>query len=478
MSFNSFEFLLFFIAVLFVFFATPHRFRGLVLLASSYMFYGAWRPAYCLLLLFTTLVDYLSGLVIGGSERVLVRRIALIVSLSINVGILATLKYLDFALTSFSGLAGLLGATMHPTLLGLVLPVGISFYTFQSIAYTIDVYRRQLAVERSFLVYAQYVSFFPQLVAGPIERGGHMLPQFKREHALRAENFAVGLWLIGWGLFQKMCIADLVSSFVTAVYAAPARFGGAYNLIATLFFAIQIYADFCGYSTIARGVARMFDYELMVNFRQPYFSGSITDFWRRWNISLSSWFRDYVYFPLGGNRVGDIGQLRNIFVVFVLSGLWHGAAWTFVFWGALHGAALVVERLARRTISLSPAVLNGRMVFAAGWLWTAAVVLCGWVFFRARTFDNAMAVFGSLRHLGGLSYDVFKTAGFPAYSIVSAVLLMPILFLVDYLTFHHQPVLLALRRRPLLGACAGVLLLYAIIFFGIFGHADFIYFQF
>lgn len=478
MIFNSFEFALFFIVFLVVFFAAPQRFRGIVILVASYIFYGAWKPVYCLLLFFTTVVDYTSGRALGATTNKVLRRLTLTVALTINIGLLCFLKYFDFAITSLTGFEGLFTTVGHPVLMNLVLPVGISFYTFQSVAYTIDVFLEQLAPEKSFLTYASYVSFFPQLVAGPIERGGHMLPQFKKRHFLRAENFSFGLWLIGWGLFKKMCVADVISTYVDAIYGAPQNFGGLYNLLATLLFAVQVYADFSGYSTIARGVAKMFDYDLMVNFRQPYFSTSVTEFWHRWHISLSTWFRDYVYVPLGGSRVSEARQLRNVMAVFILSGLWHGAAWAFVMWGAMHGLALVLERTVRRHVTVPDRVRASRGWAVAGWTWTAVVVVAGWVFFRARSWSGAMAVFSSFAHPGTLSYDTFKVAEFPVFSIVSAALSLLVLFVGDYVIYYRQRQLYTLRDRPLISALGAVALFYTIVFFGVFGHASFIYFQF
>lgn len=477
MLFNSFEFVVFFVVFLAVFFAAPRRAQPVVLLVASYLFYMGWRPAYALLLALTTLVDYATGLVMAGSARPATRRLAMLTALTINLGILGLLKYFDFLAANLAGIAGLFGMPEIPPALHFILPVGISFYTFQSIGYTLDVYYRRVGAERSLLVYAQYVSFFPQLVAGPIERAGHMLPQYRRPHPFRYDNLPPGLWLVAYGLFKKMCIADVVSPYVAAINAAPENYGGAYHLVAVILFAFQIYCDFSGYSDIARGVARIMGFDLMVNFRQPYFATSLSDFWRRWHISLFSWLRDYLYIPLGGSRYGEAVTVRNLMLVFLASGLWHGAAWTFVIWGGLHGAGLVVERLARR-IAWPRGILWSRVAPVLGWAWTMLVVLVGWAFFRGTSLPNVVATFHSLGHLGGLSYGTFKLLGLASFEIAVLGLSLLILLVVDYHIAFRPARLQRLASLPILSTAAGVSIVYYILCFGVMGHLDFIYFQF
>ena len=480
MLFNSFEFFVFFASFLAIFFATPQRFRGVVLLTASYVFYMGWRPAFALLLLLTTVVDYTTARVMAASERQAVRRGAMIVALTINLGILATLKYSDFVLTNIAGLGGLFSIKIPTVVLDLVLPVGISFYTFQSIGYTLDVYARRIEAERSFLIYAQYVSFFPQLVAGPIERAGHMLHQFKASHFITPDRISTGLWLIGFGLFKKMCIADQVAPFVKAVFSDPKSFNGSYAFLAVLLFTVQIYCDFSGYSTVARGVARIMGFRLMVNFTQPYFSLSLTEFWRRWHISLSSWFRDYLYFPLGGNRVSELRWIFNTMVVFVVSGVWHGASWTFIAWGALHGFGLVVERWAKDHIAPLRVIRHRLGVFgtALGWFWTFTIVFFGWIFFRASSFTKAWAMISAMAHPGRLDYGAFKVAGLASFELLLVGVFIPLLVVVDLLIRHQQGLLMRLRQNLAVNLIGGVGLLYTIAMFGVFGHVDFIYFQF
>ncbi|MEO8165264.1 MAG: MBOAT family O-acyltransferase [Betaproteobacteria bacterium] len=342
MLFNSFEFLAFFAVFVAVYFSTPSRFRWIVLLIGSYVFYMAWRPSYVLLIVASTLLDYCAGRTIAGSDNKAVRLAALSASVSVNLGLLFTYKYLDFVITTIDGVTGYWGMPADIPLANLVLPVGISFYTFQTMSYTIDIFRDRIGPERHFGLFAVYVAFFPQLVAGPIERAEHLLPQFRRKTQLDYERWRSGLMQAMWGLFKKACIADLASPFVNGVYADPQAFNGSYLLLATFLFGLQIYCDFSGYSDIAVGVARVLGFDLMTNFKQPYFSTSLSDFWRRWHISLSTWFRDYVYIPLGGSRVSRLRMTFNILIVFIISGVWHGANWTFALWGLIHGVWLIL----------------------------------------------------------------------------------------------------------------------------------------
>lgn len=488
MLFNSFEFLLFFVSFISIYFTAPRASRPVVLLIASYLFYAGWRPSYVLLLIFTTLVDYVGALVIDTTRRLMVRRIAVAVSLGINLGILATLKYLDFAISTAIGAFGFFGVQLPDYTVHFILPVGISFYTFQSIGYTLDVYYRRMPAERNLLYYAIYVAFFPQLVAGPIERASHMLAQYKSIPQTSPARVASGLWLIGYGLFKKICIADVISPFVSGVYGNPTSFNGTYTLIATVLFAIQIYCDFSGYSDIAIGVARIMGYDLMFNFRQPYFARTLTEFWRAWHISLTTWFRDFIYLPLGGSRVSDRLWIRNVLIVFAVSGIWHGAAWTFVIWGLIHGLALVAEglwgRWRRRGLGVAESPSrSGR----EGASWgpapitipvTMAVVLVGWVFFRAKSLPDAAYILRSWGHLGPINYGTFKMLRFPAFEILLSAGQIVILLAVDWLLKFKPVVLDQLRRHRVVSLVAGLALLFDLLLFGVYGRIDFIYFQF
>lgn len=496
MLFNSFEFIVFFATFSILFFSTPRHARPFILLIASYIFYAGWRPSFLLLLLFTTFVDFFSALVIDTTRRSIIRKAALITSLTINFGLLATFKYLDFVLSNVVGAAGFFGVELPPLAVNLILPIGISFYTFQSVGYTLDVYNRRFPAERSLFYYALYVAFFPQLVAGPIERAAHMIAQYKAQRPTSPERIATGLWLVGWGLFKKMCIADIASPFVNGVFASPTSYSGGYTLIASLLFALQIYCDFSGYSDVAIGIARIMGIDLMINFRQPYFSTSLSEFWRRWHISLSTWFRDYLYVPLGGNRTTRPLWMRNTLIVFGVSGLWHGANWTFLIWGLWHGMALVVEDLIRRTRrrklvpmavgaapTLSPVTMTYPQNFglagaALGLAYTLVIVLVGWVFFRARTFHDAIYVLKSWTHFGSLSYGTFKVLGLSSVEILTLGVNIIILVVVDALIVTRPRLLNALRKSWVISIVGSVMLFYIIVLFGAFGSNDFIYFQF
>ena len=381
MLFNSLAFLAFFPIVTILYFLTPHRWRWLLLLAASCVFYMAFIPVYILILVFTIVIDYFAGLGIAGATGAR-RRLFLVMSIVANVGVLAVFKYVDFFAANVNAIARAVDWNYSFAALSIVLPIGLSFHTFQAMSYTIEVYRGRVEPERHFGIYALYVMFYPQLVAGPIERPQHLQPQFHEPHHFDDARVANGLKLMLWGFFKKIVIADRLAPVVANVYGDTARATPAALVAATLAFTFQIYCDFSGYSDIARGAAQVMGFELMVNFRRPYAARSIQEFWRRWHISLSTWFRDYVYFPLGGNRRGALRTAMNIMIVFLLSGLWHGANWTFVVWGALHGAALVAQT-----------ALSGRRLPAfISWALTFSFVSFAWIFFRAASVDEAMRI--------------------------------------------------------------------------------------
>jgi alginate O-acetyltransferase complex protein AlgI len=398
MLFNSGHFLLFFPVVTTLFFVAPHRARWLLLLAASAYFYMAFVPVYILILLFTILVDYAAGLLIAGAGG-RARRLFLLASLAANLGVLAVFKYATFATANLQALGHAVGAFTVPVV-QLVLPVGLSFHTFQAMSYTIEVYRGRVPPERHLGLFALYVLFYPQLVAGPIERPYNLLPQLHLRHQFDYGRVTDGLQRMAWGLFKKMVIADRLAVVVDQVYGAPELHAGFALLLATLFFAFQIYCDFSGYSDIALGAASVMGIRLMENFRQPYWSTSIAEFWRRWHISLSSWFRDYVYVPLGGNRVDRPRWLLNLLLVFVLSGLWHGAGWTFVAWGAVHGLGVIAYHLTAaprawlgaRLPGAGPAALRRGAATVA----TFAFVCLTWVLFRAASLADAAHIYARM----------------------------------------------------------------------------------
>ena len=393
MTFDSLAFLIFLPAVVGIHWMLPHRWRKYWLLAVSYFFYMYWSPALIVLLLFSTVVDYCCSRGIERTEGKL-RKALLLVSIVVNLGLLFSFKYLDFFGETVNSLCALLGISYRVPALNLILPVGISFYTFQTMSYTIDVYRGKIQAQRDFITFALYVTFFPQLVAGPIERAGALLPQLQAERSPSKEDFASGFQLLVSGFFRKVVIADLCGRFVDRVYGASGAVDGAAVAVATVLFAVQIYCDFAGYSEIAAGSARLMGVRLMRNFDRPYLSGSIREFWRRWHISLSGWFTDYIYIPLGGSRRGLQRQIFATLVVFAASGLWHGARWTFVLWGLFHGALMVLE------------LLLPKRKEQHRWLWvglTFCAVTLSWIFFRSNTVEQAFGFLAALAQPWDLS---------------------------------------------------------------------------
>jgi len=367
--------------------------RNLLLLSASYLFYGWWDWRFLGLIAISTVVDYLVGRGLARIQAAGRRRLLLLLSLGTNLGLLGFFKYWNFFIDSWVQAWGSLGVEMHPFTLQIILPVGISFYTFQTLSYTIDVYRRKIDATRDPIAFAAFVAFFPQLVAGPIERAANLLPQFRQLHQFSLRDSTDGLRQILWGLFKKVVIADQLAPHVDAIFTGYAGMPGSVLVVGAILFAFQIYCDFSGYSDIAIGTARLFGFRLMTNFRYPYFARDIGEFWRRWHISLSTWFRDYVYIPLGGSRGSAVSTFRNISIVFLVSGLWHGANWTFVVWGALHAALFLPSILRDRHRRYLDDAAVGRALpgvrEAGGMLLTFSLVCVAWVFFRAENLAHA-----------------------------------------------------------------------------------------
>jgi len=400
MLFNSLEFILFFPTVVCLYYLCPHRFRWALLLAASYFFYMSWRAEYIFLIIASTVLDYTVALRLERSESPRNRKAWLGLSLSGNLGLLFFFKYFNFFNDSVATTFEALGMSYAIPAANVLLPVGISFYTFQTLSYTIEVYRGNKKAERHIGKFALYVAFFPQLVAGPIERATALLPQFFERKDFEYTRVTDGMKLMVWGFFKKVVIADRLATMVDPVYNDLSAHSGPAIALATVFFAYQIYCDFSGYSDIAIGAAQVLGFKLMTNFRQPYFSRSIPEFWRRWHISLSTWFRDYVYIPLGGNRVSLFRLYVNVAIVFVVSGLWHGANWTFLAWGGLHALYMVVSLSTATTRSrIISAVKFDRVPFvhsAAQWAITFTLVCIAWIFFRAQSIEDAFAALTTL----------------------------------------------------------------------------------
>lgn len=481
MLFNSLEFLLFFPVVVALFFAIPHRYRWILLLIASYYFYIAWKAEYVVLIAISTLVDYFAGRRMGGIASRAGKKKYLFLSLGIHLSILFAFKYFNFfndTARAFFESANLLYPI--PAFQAL-LPVGISFYTFKSLSYIIDIYLDKKQPETHLGIFALYVSFFPQLVAGPIERSENMIPQFRDRQFFDWARITEGLRRMAWGYFKKLVIADRLAVVVNNVYSDPAGFTSLPLLIATYFFAIQIYCDFSGYSDIAIGAAKVMGYDLTENFKQPYISKSIGEFWRRWHITLSTWFRDYLYIPLGGNRVPRGRLYLNLLIVFLVSGLWHGAAWTFVIWGGLHGLYLVAsltlagprEKFETRLgLDRAPALRD-----ALHWLGTFHLVTFAWIFFRANSIADAFYIAGNLFTRIELRSGFGLGLGF--YELALVLLAILVMEGVHWIERRGSTLTGFLNARPLAVRWAvDYALFFGILLFGRMGVTEFIYFQF
>ena len=489
MLFNSLQFLIFFPLVTALYFLLPARWRWALLLAASCVFYMAFVPVYILILAFTILVDYAAGIWIGQAEGPR-RKWLLIASLVANIGVLAFFKYFNFLHGNLEALAGFLHWNYPIEALAIILPIGLSFHVFQSMSYTIEVYRGNQTPERHLGYYALYVMFYPQLVAGPIERPQNLLHQFRQDHRFDERRVTDGLKLMFWGFFLKVLVADRLAQIVNPVYANPELFTGLPLILATLGFTFQIFGDFAGYSSIAIGAAWVMGIRLMRNFDRPYHSASIREFWSRWHISLSTWFRDYLYIPLGGNRVPKWRWSLNLLIVFMVSGLWHGANWTFVVWGALHGFFLVFaiwtggarEKVAAAIgLNRVPALKHGLAV--AG---TFLLVSFAWIFFRAQSLADAWYIVTHL-HVGlgeqlssvGRLAETLLAAQMTPSTLALALAGVAVMEAIHLFQARGVGVREALLRRPLwLRWAAYQAAILVVILFGVYENQAFIYFQF
>jgi len=478
--FNSFQFLIFCPVVVFLYFLVAQRYRWLLLLGASYYFYMSWKPEYVVVLLIATMTNYVCALLLFNAKNIFLKRVYLICGVVGSIGLLFFFKYFNFFNSSLGEFLGIFSFPFSPVELEILLPIGISFFTFQTVGYTIDVYWGRRVPERHFGIFALYVSFFPQLVAGPIERAKNLMPQFRKYFEFSSVRASAGLKLMLWGFFKKIVIADSIAIVVDQIYNNVELYSGAPLVFATVLFAFQIFCDFSGYSDIAIGAAKIMGFTLMDNFRRPYFARSIVDFWRRWHISLSSWFRDYVYIPLGGNKVSVPRWYVNLVIVFFIAGLWHGANWTFVIWGGLHGLYLVGYHVLKPVrvrvgdllgVSRFPGFARVCQVGI-----TFALVDFGWIFFRANSVSDAFYV---VSHLfsgwgSGLSSTWLGMSWTGIMIVVSAVVLMEVVHLVQERDLSW--VWLSVRpfwvRWP-----AYIVLVMIILLFGVF-ERPFIYFQF
>ncbi len=488
MTFTTFTFLVFLATVFSVYWLLKGRTaRNILLVAASYGFYAWWDYRFCILMLISTLVDFGAGIGIDKARRPALRKLLLLASVLCNLGMLGFFKYFNFFSHNFVQLADSLGFNVDYVTLRIVLPVGISFYTFQTMSYTIDIYRGKMRATTRIIDYAAYVSFFPQLVAGPIERATNLLGQFTSPRRFHQKKAVDGLREILWGLFKKMVIADNLATIVDTTFANYAEAGGVALVLATVCFAFQIYYDFSAYSHIAIGTARLFGFELMRNFAHPYFSQSLTEFWRRWHISLSTWFRDYVYIPLGGSRVSRWRRILNVMLTFTISGLWHGASWNFAIWGGVNGAATLMEGLWRKQNPLRatdcPAgkSLIPSLASIARILMTFTIICVTWIFFRVRRLPVAIDVFRSILR------DVFATSVFMnLYGVVKGLTLLQRLCLLALFASvlaewihraYPHPLHVDAWPRPLRWALY-TLLVWGTLLLSARDQGEFIYFQF
>ncbi len=470
MLFNSFEFLAFLPIVFLLYWFVVYKYikwQNVLLLIASYVFYGWWDWRFLSLIALSTLMDYFVGFRIHESKQQHIKKRWLWISMMFNLGLLGFFKYYNFFIDSWIDmLSGLGYQSENVWTLQVILPVGISFYTFQTMSYSIDIYREKLKPTKDFIVFAAFVSFFPQLVAGPIERATNLLPQFLDKRSFSYKTFSYGIKLMIWGFFLKLVVADRAAIYVNAVYNNFESHGGLSHIAATILFAFQIYGDFAGYSLIAIGTAKLFGFDLMTNFRRPYFSASVSEFWTRWHISLSTWFRDYLYIPLGGNRVAKPRWLFNLFVTFLISGLWHGANWTFMVWGALNGIYLIIEVLIGS--KNRKGVLN---VFV-----TFALINFAWIFFRASSIEQALYIVKTIFTSPGRLYI---GSGDDIAASMYAVLAIAILFMIEVKKEYFDGLFsVSDNRLEFIRLGAYAVVLFMILYFGVFGKSQFIYFQF
>jgi D-alanyl-lipoteichoic acid acyltransferase DltB (MBOAT superfamily) len=469
MVFNSLEFFVFFALVYFLYRRLSHPQQNLVLLAASVIFYGWWDWRFLFLLLLSSTIDYFAAAVIArsGERRRRVRYLAL--SMISNLAILGFFKYYNFFAESFQGLLQSLGAEAGYTTLHIVLPVGISFYTFQAMSYTIDVYRGELAPIKKFSDFFLFITFFPQLVAGPIERATHLAPQILNPRTCTAEKNREGIWLLLWGLFKKVVIADNLALVVNQAFARAGQLNGLETAFAAYAFAVQIYCDFSGYSDIARGAAKLLGFDLMLNFNLPYFAKNPSEFWKRWHISLSTWLRDYLYIPLGGNRRGAGQTYRNLMLTMLLGGLWHGAAWTFVAWGAYQGALLIGHRTCEKR--LHRWLGSGKWISALSMVFNFQLVALGWLIFRAESFAQLQQMFLSL-------FSNWQLDANAAGMLKELLAYSSFLLAFQALQHFRRDLLPHLQWRSGFRLAWYSLLTYLIFAYGVMHGEDFIYFQF
>jgi D-alanyl-lipoteichoic acid acyltransferase DltB (MBOAT superfamily) len=482
MLFNSIDFAIFLpIVFILYWFVTNNslKLQNFLIVAASYLFYGWWDWRFLALILFSTLVDYTIGQQLRNEENKLKRKTLLWISILVNLGFLGFFKYYNFFLDNFISAFSFFGQEIQGNSLNIILPVGISFYTFQTLSYTIDVYKRKLEPTKDFIAFSAFVSFFPQLVAGPIERATHLLPQFYHKRTFDYSKAVDGMRQILWGLFKKMVIADNCAECANQIFNNSADMNGSTLVLGALFFTFQIYGDFSGYSDIAIGTSRLFGFDLMQNFKFPYFSRDIAEFWRRWHISLSTWFRDYLYIPLGGSRGGTLMKVRNTFIIFIVSGFWHGANWTFIVWGALNAIYFLPLLLTNNNRNNIATVAQGKLLPTlkelAHMLLTFGLTVFAWIFFRAENMGHAYSYISEI-----FSFSLFEIPKFAEMGMATITIILVGLFvLIEWKGREGQYAIshLGIKWSPPLRYAMYYAIIIAIFWFG-GKEQEFLYFQF
>jgi D-alanyl-lipoteichoic acid acyltransferase DltB (MBOAT superfamily) len=483
MLFNSLDFAIFLPVVFILYWFVTNRslkLQNVLIVIASYIFYGWWDWRFLSLILFSTLVDYTIGRLLSREEGIVRRKILLWTSILVNLGFLGFFKYYNFFIDNFVTAFSFFGSEIQANSLNIILPVGISFYTFQTLSYTIDIYRKKLEPTKDFVAFAAFVSFFPQLVAGPIERAKNLLPQFYKKRTFEYAKASDGMRQILWGLFKKIVIADNCAEYANVIFDNSDNLSGSTLVLGALFFTFQIYGDFSGYSDIAIGTSRLFGFNLKQNFAFPYFSRDIAEFWRRWHISLSTWFRDYLYIPLGGSRGGTWMKVRNTFIIFIVSGFWHGANWTFIVWGALNAIYFLPLLLTNNNRNNMEVVASGKYLpglrESFHMLLTFCLTVFAWIFFRAENIGHAVNYISEI-----FSASIFKFPHFPGiYNSEVIVALILIFMIVEWIGREGKYAIEGLKfvTQPVIRYAIYYVLILSIVLFSSDTEQTFIYFQF
>ncbi|BAO75042.1 MBOAT family O-acyltransferase [Winogradskyella sp. PG-2] len=486
MIFNSIDFAIFLPIVFILYWFIVNRnlkLQNALIVFASYIFYGWWDSRFLTLILFSTLVDYSVGVALSKQENKSKRKVLLWTSILVNLGFLGFFKYYNFFLDNFISAFSFFGTEIQANSLNIILPVGISFYTFQTLSYTLDVYKRKLEPTKDFVAFSAFVSFFPQLVAGPIERAKHLLPQFYKKRTFEYDKAVDGMRQILWGLFKKMVIADNCAEYANMIFNNSADYSGSTLLLGAIFFTFQIYGDFSGYSDIAIGTSRLFGFDLMQNFNFPYFSRDIAEFWRRWHISLSTWFRDYLYIPLGGSRGGKWMQIRNTFIIFIVSGFWHGANWTFIVWGALNAIYFLPLLITKKNRNNLNVIAEGKILPSlkelSMILLTFSLTVFAWIFFRAENIAHAFDYVNSIASASIFEMPHFSNSSRIKFESFLTLFLIVVFIMTEWLGRNEQHGIAFLhneKSKVLRWSVYSLIILAITVFSG--SSQEFIYFQF